>query len=107
MKSRSVAIMPLRVRRSLAKFGGDLSLARRKRRLTVAMAADRVGVAKGTYLRTEKGDPAVSMGTYAMALFVLGFPDALTEVADASRDETRSEEHTSELQSPVHLVCRL
>src|SRR5690348_18201011 len=22
-------------------------------------------------------------------------------------DETRSEEHTSELQSPVHLVCRL
>src|SRR5690348_17647533 len=23
------------------------------------------------------------------------------------RDRTRSEEHTSELQSPVHLVCRL
>src|SRR5438876_12428092 len=23
------------------------------------------------------------------------------------RDDTRSEEHTSELQSPVHLVCRL
>src|SRR5438876_3387281 len=34
-------------------------------------------------------------------------------VADSSRrpryvtDEVRSEEHTSELQSPVHLVCRL
>src|SRR5690348_18311950 len=26
---------------------------------------------------------------------------------DAEQDETRSEEHTSELQSPVHLVCRL
>src|SRR5690348_17775990 len=25
----------------------------------------------------------------------------------ALRDATRSEEHTSELQSPVHLVCRL
>src|SRR5690348_17883286 len=24
-----------------------------------------------------------------------------------SRDRSRSEEHTSELQSPVHLVCRL
>src|SRR6266487_5512669 len=26
---------------------------------------------------------------------------------EPSRDSTRSEEHTSELQSPVHLVCRL
>src|SRR5690348_17442839 len=26
---------------------------------------------------------------------------------DTSRDKRRSEEHTSELQSPVHLVCRL
>src|SRR5690348_17817846 len=26
---------------------------------------------------------------------------------NAARVETRSEEHTSELQSPVHLVCRL
>src|SRR5690348_17429020 len=25
----------------------------------------------------------------------------------AARDHLRSEEHTSELQSPVHLVCRL
>src|SRR6266487_6736519 len=25
----------------------------------------------------------------------------------SDRDESRSEEHTSELQSPVHLVCRL
>src|SRR5438876_5236559 len=27
--------------------------------------------------------------------------------ASASRNRWRSEEHTSELQSPVHLVCRL
>src|SRR5690348_17446960 len=27
--------------------------------------------------------------------------------ADDARDPIRSEEHTSELQSPVHLVCRL
>src|SRR5690348_12150202 len=33
---------------------------------------------------------------------------AMTEPAVASSDATnRSEEHTSELQSPVHLVCRL
>src|SRR5258708_18545234 len=28
-------------------------------------------------------------------------------VGDEEADETRSEEHTSELQSPDHLVCRL
>jgi DNA-binding XRE family transcriptional regulator len=88
MKSTSAAIMPPRVRRSLGQLGADLAVARRKRRLTVAMTAERVGVAKATYERVEKGDPAVSMGTYAMALFVLGFPDALTQLADARGDET-------------------
>src|SRR5207244_4840081 len=31
----------------------------------------------------------------------------LIDTADAYGPETRSEEHTSELQSPDHLVCRL
>src|SRR5438876_8173283 len=32
---------------------------------------------------------------------------ALKLYSDGVRDVVRSEEHTSELQSPVHLVCRL
>jgi transcriptional regulator with XRE-family HTH domain len=52
------------------------------------MVAERVGVAKSTYLKVEKGDPTVSMGVYAMALFVLGFPEALGELADVRRDDT-------------------
>src|SRR5438046_10589195 len=35
------------------------------------------------------------------------FPEATPEEAAAERDETRSEEHTSELQSLTNLVCRL
>ena len=77
--------MPLR--RSLSKFGHDLSVARRKRHLTVAMMAERTGLAKGTYLRIEKGDPSVAMGAYAMALFVLGFGEAFTNLTDARGDE--------------------
>ena len=46
-----------------------------------------VGVAKSTYVRVEKGDPSVSMGVYAMALFVLGFGDAFANLVDASHDE--------------------
>src|SRR4051794_41730257 len=42
-------------------------------------------------------------------LDVLGAVHHLRHVGDAHRcaSPTRSEEHTSELQSPVHLVCRL
>ena len=70
------------------KFGSDLALARRKRRLTTAMMSERLGVAKSTYVRVEKGDPTVSMGVYAMALFVLGFGDALGDLVDASQRRT-------------------
>ena len=44
------------------------------------MMAERIGVAKSTCSRMEKGDPAVAMGAYAMALFVLGFGAALLSV---------------------------
>jgi DNA-binding XRE family transcriptional regulator len=87
MRSSVHDVLPPKVRRSLTKFGVDLSLARRKRHLTAAMMSERLGVAKSTYLRVEKGDPTVSMGVYAMALFVLGFGDAFADLVDASHDE--------------------
>lgn len=87
MRSNVLDVLPLKVKRSLTKFGRDLALARRKRALTTVMVAERMGVAKSTYLRVEKGDPTVSLGVYAMALFVLGFDDAFGQLADASRDQ--------------------
>jgi transcriptional regulator with XRE-family HTH domain len=87
MRSSVHDVLPASVRRSLAKFGADLRIARRRRHLTVAMMAERLGVAKSTYLRAERGDPTVSLGVYAMALFVLGLGDALGVLVDSSRDE--------------------
>lgn len=87
MRSSVLDVLPPRVRRSLTRFGADLAVARRKRSLTLLMMAERVGVAKSTYLRVEKGDPTVSLGAYAMALFVLGFGDALGDIIDPRRDE--------------------
>lgn len=80
-------VLPSGVRRSLSKFGRDLGVARRKRHLTVSMMAERTGLAKSTYARMEKGDPAVAMGAYAMTLFVLGFGEALGDLADVRRDD--------------------
>lgn len=88
MRSTLPDMIPPKLRRSLAKLGEDIRTARRKRGLTVAMIIERVGVAKSTYLKIEKGDPSVSMGVYAMALFVLGFPDAIANIADSRSDET-------------------
>lgn len=87
MRSAIHDVLPMQLRRSLAKFGHDLAVARRKRHLTVAMMAERTGLAKGTYLRIEKGDPSVAMGAYAMALLVLGFGEVFGNLTDARRDE--------------------
>jgi len=51
------------------------------------MMAERTALAKSTYARVEKGDPAVAMGAYAMALFVLGFGAALGDLTDARKDD--------------------
>lgn len=80
--------LPSQVRRSLTQLGQDISLARRKRLITEVMMAERMGVARGTYRAVEAGDPAVGIGSYAMALFVLGLGAPLGDLASASTDET-------------------
>lgn len=87
MRSAITDVLPPAIKRSLEKFGDDLSLARRKRHITIQMMAERLGVSIGTYRRAEKGDPSVAFGVYVMALQVLGFGTALLSVIDASRDE--------------------
>jgi DNA-binding XRE family transcriptional regulator len=87
MKSDLFAVLPRPLRRSLAKLGGDIALARRKRRLTGAMMAERIGISRATYVRLESGDPRVSVGAYAMALHVLGLGQSFADLADPSRDQ--------------------
>jgi hypothetical protein len=86
MRTHLQDILPAAVKRSLAKFGSDLSLARRKRGLTTQMMAERLAIARTTYLRAERGDHSVTMGVYAMALFVLGFGTALNDLVASHND---------------------
>lgn len=87
MRSSLHDLLPPPMRRGLTKLGQDVATARRKRHFTIAMMAERMGVAPNTYRRIEKGDPTVAMGAYAMALFVLGLGGALGDLADARRDD--------------------
>ena len=87
MRSSLHDLLPPPTRRALTKLGQDLATARRKRRFTVAMMVERMGVATNTYRRVEKGDPTVAMGAYAMALFVLGLGNTLGDLVDPKRDD--------------------
>jgi transcriptional regulator with XRE-family HTH domain len=87
MRSTVIDTLPPKVKRALGKLGADIALARRKRSLTVAMMAERLGVAKSTYLKIEKGDPTVAMGAYAMTFFVLGVDEALGQIVDPRHDD--------------------
>jgi transcriptional regulator with XRE-family HTH domain len=84
--SRSIAGLPPSVARALHKLARDLSAARRRRRLTMALLAERAFISRNTLARVERGDPAVSIGIYATVLFVLGMTDRLGDLADAATD---------------------
>jgi transcriptional regulator with XRE-family HTH domain len=86
MQSQAQSALPLSVRKTLKKLGEDISLARKRRRLTKDAVAERAFIVRNTLTRVEKGDPRVSIGIYATVLFVLGFVDHLADVADPLSD---------------------
>lgn len=65
------------VRRALAKLGGDIQIARRRRRIRQQSFADNLGVSRATVHRLEAGDPGVSIGVLCRACLALGHLEAL------------------------------
>jgi transcriptional regulator with XRE-family HTH domain len=88
MKStRALAGLPHEVRGALAKLGDDLSIARRRRRISVQAMAERTFTSRATITRVEHGDPRVSMAIYASVLFTLGLVDRIVDLAEPALDE--------------------
>lgn len=79
--------LPLPVQRALRKLGKDIAAARRRRRIPVAIMAERASISRMTLNRVEKGEPTVSMGAYATVLFVLGMTDRIGQLVDAREDD--------------------
>lgn len=84
--SKATTALPLPVKRALRKLGGDISIARRRRKITTTLMAQRAFIDRRSLARVEKGDPGVSMGIYASVLFILGMADRLADLASAAND---------------------
>lgn len=85
-RARTPRTLPIPVRRAMRKLGEDIRDARRRRRIPVAIMAERASISRTTLNKVEKGEPGVSIGTYATVLFTLGLVDRLAGLADASTD---------------------
>lgn len=77
----------LPVERAIRKFGADLSLARRRRHISQASLAERMGASLSTVRRMEKGDLRVPIHFFARALHVFGEIQALENLLDTARDD--------------------
>lgn len=88
MSKSSLALnsVPPQALSSLQTLGDHLSLARLRRRESQRHWAARLGVSVPTLIRMEKGDPSVSMGVYASALWMLGLSGGLAELAEPAKD---------------------
>jgi DNA-binding XRE family transcriptional regulator len=102
-KNRSSAALPVPVARALRKLGHDIRDARRRRRIPLTILADRASVSRTTLNKAEKGDPGVSLGTYAMVLFSLGMVDRLADVADPRHDAVGRELEEENLPVRIRL----
>ena len=80
MKSTKTVLLP-RLTKILEEMGGNLKLARLRRKLTMEQVADRAGISRSTLWQVEKGLSSVSLGTYAQVLFVLGLEKDLQLLA--------------------------
>ncbi|MEA9393468.1 helix-turn-helix transcriptional regulator [Acerihabitans sp. TG2] len=88
--------LPLPVERAIYKLGSDLALARRRRHLSQASLAERMGASISTVRRMEKGDVRVPIHFFARAMHVFGEIQALAEMLDTARDDiglTLMDEH--------------
>lgn len=80
--------LPSRVLRSLQKFGSDVEIARKKRRLTVEALCARAGISRALYNRMVHGAPGTSASAIAMVLFALGRGTPFDELLDVTKDDT-------------------
>lgn len=79
-RGKTPVLLPVRAR-ILQDMGTNIMLARKRRKLTMQIVADRADTTRLTVSNIEKGSPSVAMGHYINVLAVLHQEDDLRQVA--------------------------
>ena len=79
-QNTSPADYPQAVLQQIAQLGQNIALARKRRAESQAQWAKKLGVSQPTMARIERGDPAVSMASYAMCMWLINQAQGLAEL---------------------------
>lgn len=80
MPSKKQTFLP-RLQIILDQLGENITLARKRRKLTTIQVAERAGIDRTTLYQIEKGSPGVSLGAYFNVLRVFGLQDDFSKLA--------------------------
>lgn len=83
---QALLTMPPAAVRALRGLGENLAIARVRRHESQRVWARRLGISVPTLIRMERGEPGVSAGIYATALWLIGAADALPDLAAPGAD---------------------
>ena len=87
----------------MRKVGMDIRDARRRRRWTMALVAERAMISPATLGRIERGDGGVGIGSYAAVLHALGMLPLLRDALDLSRDAVGQALNVEQLPKRVRM----
>lgn len=79
-----------------------MGIARKRRRLSMTVVAQRAFISRNTLTRVERGDAGVSIGIYTTVLFVLGLAHRLDQLADPVTDDVGLSLENSRLPIRTH-----
>ena len=85
-RSDALESLPPGVVTAFARLGSDLAIARKRRKQSLRDWAARLNVSVPTLVKMEKGDPTVSAGVYATALWLIKRHEAMAALADPQLD---------------------
>jgi transcriptional regulator with XRE-family HTH domain len=93
--------LPTALRKTITLLGQDIATARTRRRIPQRLLAQRMMVSLDTLQRLEKGDPGVSIGVVASALWALGMSERLSALAAPDHDTVGKTEELARLPRRV------
>ena len=89
--------LPASAAKALEALARGISTARKRRRIPQRLLAARMMVSLDTLQRLERGEPGVSLGVVATALWALGLVDRLGALASPDQDTVGKAEELKRL----------